>query len=234
MSSIVRDGHEFNTPTTAGSRRATRAAAAEDVDAQLMWELAQRLLGLLILLFLLPVMLVTAVAVVAQDGGPVLFKHRRIGARGQPFECLKFRSMRTDAQARLADLLASDPAARAEWAEHQKLRRDPRVTPLGDFLRRTSLDELPQLVNLVRGEMNLVGPRPIVESETGRYGARLRHYHAVKPGITGLWQVSGRSSVGYRRRVAMDSLYARRRTIGLDLWIIVMTVPAVLLKRGSC
>jgi lipopolysaccharide/colanic/teichoic acid biosynthesis glycosyltransferase len=233
MSSIVRDGHEFNTPTTTRSRRAARAPA-QDVDAQLMWELAQRLLGLLILLFLLPIMLVTAVAVVAQDGGPVLFKHRRIGARGEPFECLKFRSMRTDAQARLADLLASDPAARAEWAEHQKLRRDPRVTPLGDFLRRTSLDELPQLVNLVRGEMNLVGPRPIVESETARYGARLRHYQAVKPGITGLWQVSGRSSVGYRRRVAMDSLYARRRNVGLDLWIIVMTVPAVLLKRGSC
>lgn len=208
-------------------------ATAERVDAQLIWEYGQRLLGLLILIFILPVMLLTAAAVMAQDGGPVLFKHRRIGARGRTFDCLKFRSMRIDAQERLADLLARDPAARAEWREHQKLRNDPRVTPIGDFLRRSSLDELPQLINLVRGDMNLVGPRPIVESEMIRYGSRLRHYQSVKPGITGLWQVSGRSSVGYRRRVAMDTLYARRRNVGLDLWIIARTVPAVLLKRGS-
>ncbi|HKR89706.1 MAG TPA: sugar transferase [Phenylobacterium sp.] len=208
-------------------------ATAQDLDAQRAWEYGQRLLGLLILIFILPVMLLTAAAVVAQDGGPVLFKHRRIGARGRPFDCLKFRSMRIDSQERLADLLARDPAARAEWRENQKLRHDPRVTPVGDFLRRSSLDELPQLINLVRGEMNLVGPRPIVESEMVRYGLRLRHYQSVKPGITGLWQVSGRSSVGYRRRVAMDTLYARRRNVGLDLWIIARTVPAVLLKRGS-
>lgn len=233
MSLIVRHGHEFNASTTTRRQGAVRALA-QGLDARVVWELGQRLLGLLILIFVLPVMLLTAAAILAQDGGPVLFKHRRIGARGQPFDCLKFRSMRTDAQARLAELLARDPAARAEWETSQKLRHDPRVTPLGDFLRRSSLDELPQLINLLRGEMNLVGPRPIVEGEMVRYGARLRHYQAVKPGITGLWQVSGRSGVGYRRRVAMDTLYARRRTVGLDLWIIARTAPAVLLKRGSC
>lgn len=233
MSLIVRNGEEFSASTAARSRRAT-PVSTEGLDTRAMWELGQRFLGLLVLIFVLPVMLLTAAAVAAQDGGPVLFKHRRIGARGQPFDCLKFRSMRVDAQERLAELLSRDPAARAEWESSQKLRNDPRVTPLGDFLRRTSLDELPQLINLVRGDMNLVGPRPIVESEMVRYGPRLRHYQAVKPGITGLWQVSGRSGVGYRRRVAMDTLYARQRTISLDLWIIARTVPAVLLKRGSC
>ena len=233
MSLIIRHGHQFDASTAAHGHGAA-GAPAQELDARGMWELGQRLLGLLVLIFVLPVMLLTAAAVLAQDGGPVLFRHRRIGARGRPFDCLKFRSMRADAPERLAELLSRDPAARAEWEDSQKLRDDPRVTPLGDFLRRSSLDELPQLINLVRGEMNLVGPRPIVESEMVRYGPRLRHYEAVKPGITGLWQVSGRSGVGYRRRVAMDTLYARRRTVSLDLWIIARTVPAVLLKRGAC
>lgn len=233
MSLLARHIPEFDGSAATGLRSAGRAAAAS-LDAQRAWELGQRLLGLVILVFVLPVMLLTAAAVLAQDGAPVLFRHRRIGVQGRGFDCLKFRSMRKDAQERLAELLARDPSARAEWEESQKLRHDPRVTPLGDFLRRTSLDELPQLINLVRGEMNLVGPRPIVEAETARYGTRLRYYQAVKPGITGLWQVSGRSSVGYRRRVAMDTVYARRRNVGLDLWIIARTVPAVLMKRGSC
>ena len=233
MSSIARHGHPFNASTAGQSLRGGHAAA-QGFDAQAAWELGQRLIGLLILIFVLPLMLLTAAAVAVQDGGPILFRHRRIGARGQSFYCFKFRSMRVDAQERLAELLARDPAARLEWERSQKLRNDPRVTPLGDFLRRSSLDELPQLFNLLRGEMNLVGPRPIVESEMIRYGARLRHYQTVKPGITGLWQVSGRSGVGYRRRVAMDTLYAKHRTVGLDLWIIAQTIPAVLLKRGSC
>jgi lipopolysaccharide/colanic/teichoic acid biosynthesis glycosyltransferase len=233
MSLIARHGQDFNAAARARASPGALSAPANGLDVQLAWDFGQRLLGLLILVFVLPVMLLTAAAVLAQDGGPVLFRHRRIGVRGQPFDCLKFRSMRTDAQARLAELLAREPAARQEWSENQKLRADPRVTPLGDFLRRTSLDELPQLINLVRGEMNLVGPRPIVESEMVRYGPRLRHYQSVKPGITGLWQVSGRSGVGYRRRVAMDTLYAQRRNVSLDLWIIAQTVPAVLMKRGA-
>src|SRR5689334_9761019 len=136
MSSIVRHGHDFES-STRRTRGAVRAPARPGLDAPAAWELAQRLLGLVILIFVLPVMLLTAAAILAQDGGPVLFKHRRIGARGQAFDCLKFRSMRIDAQARLADLLARDPAARAEWENSQKLRNDPRVTPLGDFLRRS-------------------------------------------------------------------------------------------------
>jgi lipopolysaccharide/colanic/teichoic acid biosynthesis glycosyltransferase len=185
------------------------------------------------LVFLLPVMLLIAITVHVQDGGPVLFAHRRIGLNGRTFRCLKFRSMAVDAEQRLAALLESDPAARAEWEADHKLRQDPRVTRLGAFLRKTSLDELPQLLNVLRGDMSLVGPRPIVEAEVEKYGRRFRDYCAVKPGITGLWQVSGRNDTGYRTRVALDSVYARRRHLGLDAYIIVATVPAVLTRRGS-
>lgn len=178
-------------------------------------------------------MLLVAVAVYVQDGGPILFAHRRIGCNGRAFYCLKFRSMAVDAERRLADLLASDPAARAEWALDHKLRRDPRVTRLGAFLRKSSLDELPQLLNVLRGDMSLVGPRPIVEAEVAKYGHRFRDYCAVKPGITGLWQISGRNDTSYRTRVALDSLYARRRNVGLDAYILACTLPAVLTKRGS-
>lgn len=197
------------------------------------WEAAQWLLALLALIFVLPLMLLTAAAVVLQDGGPVLFRQRRIGRDGEIFGCLKFRTMVVDAEARLADLLSRDAAAREEWLREQKLRKDPRITQLGRFLRLSSIDELPQLINVLRGEMNLVGPRPIIEDEIARYGRRFRCYRAVKPGITGLWQVSGRNDVAYDTRVALDSLYALRRSPGLDLWIIYRTVPAVLFRQGS-
>jgi lipopolysaccharide/colanic/teichoic acid biosynthesis glycosyltransferase len=184
------------------------------------------------LLFLAPVMLGVALAIFAQDGGPVIFAHRRVGRDGRYFSCLKFRSMAKDAEQRLAGLLASDPDARAEWAADHKLRADPRVTRLGAFLRKSSLDELPQLFNVLRGEMSLVGPRPIVEAEIAKYGRRFAAYCAVKPGITGLWQVSGRNDTTYRRRVAMDCIYARRRTAAFDLRLMACTVPAVLSRKG--
>jgi lipopolysaccharide/colanic/teichoic acid biosynthesis glycosyltransferase len=190
-------------------------------------------LAFLALVFLLPVLLAAAVAVYAHDGGPILFAHRRIGLNGRTFYCLKFRSMAIDAEARLAALLASDPVARADWERAHKIKADPRVTPVGAFLRKTSLDELPQLLNVLRGEMSLVGPRPIVEAEVARYGRRFRAYCAVKPGITGLWQVSGRNDISYRTRVALDCVYARRRSVALDARIIAATVPAVLSRRGS-
>jgi exopolysaccharide production protein ExoY len=189
--------------------------------------------SLIAIIFLAPVMLAVALAVFLQDGGPILFAHRRLGQNGKPFYCLKFRSMAVDAEQRLASLLASDPEARAEWERDHKLRNDPRVTRLGEFLRKTSLDELPQLFNVLRGDMSVVGPRPIVEAEVAKYGRRFRAYCAVKPGITGLWQVSGRNDTSYRTRVALDCVYARRRTASLDVYIMACTVPAVLLRRGS-
>ena len=184
------------------------------------------------LLFFLPLLVVVAFAL-ALEGGPIVFAHQRIGQGGRRFSCLKFRSMVVDAEARLARLLQDDPEARREWLQNHKLRNDPRVTSFGRFLRKSSLDELPQLFNVLRGEMSIVGPRPIVEAEMSRYGHRIASYCAVKPGITGIWQVSGRSDVDYRTRVAMDSLYAKEVRPALYLWLVVATVPAVLSRRGS-
>ena len=185
------------------------------------------------LVFLAPLMLLIAMAVFITDPGPIFFAQRRIGHGGVYFRCFKFRSMAVDAEQLLADLIARDPEARAEWSKNHKLKNDPRVTAVGNFLRRSSLDELPQLFNVIMGEMGLVGPRPIVDAEVSRYGRYFRHYCAVRPGITGLWQISGRSDVSYRRRVAFDVAYSRTTSFALYLKIILMTVPAVLYARGS-
>jgi lipopolysaccharide/colanic/teichoic acid biosynthesis glycosyltransferase len=185
------------------------------------------------ILFTAPLLIMIALGVKLHDGGPALFGHERIGMGGRTFRCLKFRSMVSDAETRLATLLATDPQARAEWARDFKLRRDPRITPLGDFLRRSSLDELPQLFNVLRGDMSIVGPRPIVRSEAVRYGARFESYCGVRPGITGLWQISGRNDTSYRRRVAMDAVYARSKCLSWDIKILLLTVPAVFLAKGS-
>jgi Undecaprenyl-phosphate galactose phosphotransferase WbaP len=170
---------------------------------------------------------------VRRDGKPALYRHQRVGINGRPFHCLKFRSMVADADRVLADLLAQDPEARAEWAATQKLRRDPRITPVGRFLRNTSLDELPQLFNVLRGDMSLVGPRPIVAAETHFYGDHIEDYYAIRPGITGLWQVSGRSDTTYEQRVALDVSYARDWSLGSDIMILLKTLPVVMLRRGA-
>jgi lipopolysaccharide/colanic/teichoic acid biosynthesis glycosyltransferase len=189
--------------------------------------------ALALLLFFAPVMIVTAILVKMHDGGPVLFGHRRIGKGGRTFPCFKFRSMAVDADRRLLHLLETNPDARREWERDFKLQHDPRITPLGHFLRKSSLDELPQLLNVLRGEMSLVGPRPIVQAEVPRYGRRIAEYCSVRSGITGLWQISGRSDVDYRRRVAIDVTYVRAKSFLLDVKILVLTVPAVLLRRGA-
>jgi lipopolysaccharide/colanic/teichoic acid biosynthesis glycosyltransferase len=180
-----------------------------------------------------PTMLVVALCVWVQDGGPVLYAQFRIGREGKRFRCLKFRSMFTDSAERLAEMLACDAEARAEWARDHKLRNDPRVTPVGLFIRKLSLDELPQIFNVLRGEMSVVGPRPIVDAEVCKYGRYFEHYCSVTPGITGLWQVSGRNDVSYRRRVAMDVTYARSKSLAFDLYLLAATVPAVILSKGS-
>ncbi|MEM0984895.1 MAG: sugar transferase [Pseudomonadota bacterium] len=185
------------------------------------------------LLFLAPVLFIIAIVVKANDGGPILFAHTRRGQDGRSFKCLKFRSMAVDAQERLAALLASDEKLAAEWAARQKLDNDPRVTSVGSFLRKTSLDELPQLWNIIRGDMSVVGPRPIVDDEVVRYGEHIEAYDAYRPGIFGLWQISGRSETTYDERVEMDVNYAKSQSFLLDLKIIVLGIPAVLLSRGA-
>lgn len=188
----------------------------------------------LLLLACLPAFLVIAL-LVRRDGGPVFYAHPRVGRGGKVFGCLKFRSMVVDADRRLAALLESDPAARAEWETTRKLKRDPRVTPIGRLLRATSLDELPQLINVLRGEMSLVGPRPVTRAELEQhYGATAAaHYLSVRPGITGPWQISGRNDVTYASRVALDVAYATAPSLWTDLRILLRTPFAVLARRGA-
>lgn len=195
--------------------------------------LANRTLALLILLAMSPLMLAIAALIAWQDGAPVTFGHYRVGRNGQLFKCLKFRSMVKDSAARLEHLLATDPTAREEWARDHKLTRDPRITALGEFLRKTSLDELPQLFNVLRGDMNLVGPRPITVPELARYGAIRLHYLSVQPGLTGLWQVSGRNNLTYDERVDLDRQYVDNKSMWLDIKIFLKTFQVVLLRHGA-
>ena len=169
---------------------------------------------------------------VASDGKPV-FRQRRVGQNGQPFKIYKFRTMRADAAEQLEKILDADPAAREEWERDRKLKNDPRITRIGGFLRRTSLDELPQLINVLRGQMSLVGPRPIIEEEIVAYGDYIDYYQQVRPGITGLWQVSGRNELSYAERVQLDVWYVRNWSLELDLIILTKTFVAVLLRKGS-
>jgi lipopolysaccharide/colanic/teichoic acid biosynthesis glycosyltransferase len=185
------------------------------------------------LLVAAPFFLVVSLLVRA-DGGPAFYAHPRVGRGGKIFGCLKFRSMVVDSQARLEALLAADPAAREEWETTRKLKRDPRITRIGRFLRATSLDELPQLINVLRGEMAVVGPRPVTQSELDRYyGAAAAHYLTVRPGITGLWQVSGRSETSYDQRVALDVAYVSQPSLLADIRILLKTPVAVLSRRGA-
>ena len=192
-----------------------------------------QLAAALLLLLLSPVMAVVAFLIWKRDGAPVFFAHYRVGHDGKLFRCLKFRSMLRNSEQVLADLLRDDPAARAEWARDQKLTNDPRITGVGHFLRKTSLDELPQLFNVLRCEMSLVGPRPITVGELTRYGRVRWHYLSVRPGITGLWQVSGRNNTSYEERVALDQRYVEQRTLLGDLGILLKTVRVVVLREGA-
>jgi lipopolysaccharide/colanic/teichoic acid biosynthesis glycosyltransferase len=217
-----------------------RGAAAYAIDPTagsarglLLIRIADILFSSAMLLLFLPLMLLIAIAVYVTDPGPIIFGHRRVGRHGRSFKCLKFRSMVVGAEARLQQLLASDPALQAAWDRDHKLPADPRITRIGGFLRASSLDELPQLINVLRGEMSLVGPRPISEAEVPRYGRYIADYYQTTPGVTGLWQISGRNDVSYRRRVALDVAFSRSLNLKLYMRILVMTVPAVILARGS-
>lgn len=214
------------------------ADVARVCDARRQWprvlvSLANRGAAALLIVALSPVLALIAAAIWRTDGAPILFGHYRVGRDGRLFRCLKFRSMRRDAEAALAELLRTDPAAAAEWARDQKLTHDPRITPIGHFLRRTSLDELPQLFNVLAGDMVLVGPRPITVDELVRYGRARWHYLAVQPGMTGLWQVSGRNDTTYDERVELDRRYVESRDMAMDLSILARTVKVVVARDGA-
>jgi undecaprenyl-phosphate galactose phosphotransferase len=185
------------------------------------------------LVFCAPIMLIIWAAL-ALTGGSAIFSQIRVGQNGKLFRCFKFRSMVKNANQVLVAHLASNPAARHEWSRDFKLARDPRVTAFGRFLRRTSLDELPQLFNVLKADMSLVGPRPIVPGEVERYANKIHAYYCCRPGITGLWQVSGRNLVAYEKRVRLDAVYARKQSLQLDMVILFRTVWVVLNGRGAC
>jgi lipopolysaccharide/colanic/teichoic acid biosynthesis glycosyltransferase len=198
---------------------------------------SKRCLDLCVTLMILPLAVVLAVPIcllILVQGGSPLYRHLRVGQGGRLFHCYKFRSMALDADAQLRLLLDSNEMAREEWQQQFKLTHDPRVTRLGRLLRKSSLDELPQIWNVLRGEMSLVGPRPVIPEELEKYGDRCAAYLACRPGLSGLWQISGRTETGYEKRVALDFAYAQNWSLGLDLRILFLTVPAVLRTRGAC
>ncbi|MQB32778.1 sugar transferase [Rhizobium rhizogenes] len=170
---------------------------------------------------------------VALDGGPIIYRHVRVGKDITPFDCLKFRTMMLDADGCLQEYLSYHPQAKAEWVRDQKLLFDPRITPTGKFLRATSLDELPQLINVLRGDMSLVGPRPVTSAELSHYNRHVSEYASVLPGITGLWQVSGRNDLSYERRVELDCEYVLQHTLFMDFKILMRTVGVLLSRKGA-
>ncbi len=223
-------------PTAVDLRVDTVPATVPATEHKVRPDLAKRAFDLVggagLLLVFLPVMAAVA-ALLALQGWPVIIRHHRVGRGGKSFPCLKFRSMVVDAQAALRTHLESNPDAAEEWGRTHKLKDDPRITKLGKILRKSSIDELPQILNVLAGHMSLVGPRPIVSSEVIHYGERISHYHGVRPGLTGPWQVSGRSDTCYRQRVSLDTAYVLGRTMGKDISILLRTVPAVLKSKGS-
>lgn len=187
----------------------------------------------LVMIFLLCPLLVLIALTIRTSGSRIIYAHRRVGRNGRPFSCYKFQTMRPDPDAILAAHLAGNVEAAEEWRATRKLKRDPRVTRLGQFLRETSLDELPQLFNVLRGDMSCVGPRPIVFAELHLYGAVACDYFSVRPGLTGLWQVSGRNSLTYEERVNLDRHYLRNRSLLFDLSILARTLPAVMRRAHT-
>ncbi|GHV93967.1 undecaprenyl-phosphate galactose phosphotransferase WbaP [Spirochaetia bacterium] len=184
-------------------------------------------------IIMLPLLLLITLLIKLSSPGPVLYGHKRLGKNGRTFTAYKFRSMVTDSAERLQKLLESDPEIKREWAANHKLRNDPRITKIGRFLRRTSFDEFPQLINILKGEMSLVGPRPIVDDEVEKYGEDFNRIFSVKPGLTGLWQVSGRSDTDYNERVSYDTYYLQSWSGWLDLWVLFKTFGVVIRGKGA-
>ena len=191
------------------------------------------ILSLFAMIFLIPLVLLIMLCIYFDSPGKVVFAHKRVGQHGKEFPCYKFRTMIIDAEKCLQEYLEKNPAAKDEWSKSFKFKDDPRVTRVGRFLRKTSLDELPQIWNVIKGQMSLVGPRPIVEAEIGKYGQYINDYYLVPPGITGMWQVNGRSDTTYEERVAMDTWYVRNWSIWIDLVYLFKTVKVVIKGKGA-
>ncbi|EDQ03422.1 Undecaprenyl phosphate N,N'-diacetylbacillosamine 1-phosphate transferase (plasmid) [Sulfitobacter indolifex] len=198
-------------------------------------QVLKRLFDIVISIIILPILVPIIAALyilVRAPGGPGFFGHQRIGKGGKVFRCWKLRTMVPNAEKRLQALLDRDPEARAEWEQDRKLRNDPRITKFGNFLRKSSLDELPQILNVLKGEMSLIGPRPVTADELAKYGPHRSIYLAMRPGVTGLWQVSGRNGVSYAARVLLDRRYFEEMSLSMDVYILLRTAGAVLSRTG--
>jgi len=205
----------------------------EDPSYKFMKRSADIVLSAFFLVLLFPVFLIIAILVFLADGGPVFFKQRRLGQHGKVFMMYKFRTMRKDAEAALIKLLESDPEAKAEFEQTYKLRNDPRIIRFGGFLRKSSLDELPQLMNVLMGPMTLVGPRPIVEKEASMFGDRIDTYYKMKPGCAGLWQCGGRNDVSYDERIALNEEYYETAGFRRDVQIMWFTLVSIFKGGGA-
>lgn len=182
----------------------------------------------------IPVFLCISLAVLLSSPGRIVYSHHRVGKGGKTFLCYKFRTMYSDADERLEDLLASNPEFHAEWLESRKLKNDPRITPIGKFLRKTSLDELPQFWNVLKGDLSVVGPRPLVPAEVAEYlGDKAEKILSVRPGLTCIWQVSGRSDTSYNARISLDESYIDNKSFLLDLKLILRTIPCMIFPKGA-
>lgn len=217
----------FNPPNTEIALQTPRDELRELARSQAIVKRAFDISASILAIFLLAPIWLAIISILALQKGPILFVQDRIGMGGQIFRCYKFRTMIVGADAMLAQILACDPGTRAEWNAHCKLARDPRITAFGKVLRMTSLDELPQLLNVLKGDMSFVGPRPIVRRELYKYRGFYIYYLSVRPGLTGLWQVNGRNSTTYHRRVALDVAYVNKFSLALDAKIIALTLPAL-------
>jgi lipopolysaccharide/colanic/teichoic acid biosynthesis glycosyltransferase len=212
----------------------TPARTHELTEISLQLKRFMDIVGASLLLLLTAPLLAAIALLISLDGGPVIYRHPRIGRKGAPFNCLKFRTMIVGAEDCLSEYLALNPEKRHEWETEQKLKLDPRVTGIGQLLRRLSLDELPQLANVVLGHMSLVGPRPVTQAELDeRYGTAAPAYLSVRPGITGLWQISGRNDISYNQRVHLDCQYAIGNSLRMDAVILLRTASAVMSRRGA-
>lgn len=190
--------------------------------------------SVLVLFFAFPLFISLAILVRLSSKGPAIYAHERVGRAGKPFKCFKFRSMYPDADVRLKELLAKDPLLKAEWDQNHKLKNDPRITPIGRFIRKTSLDELPQFLNVLKGDLSVVGPRPVVQAEVVKHlKEKAPKILSIRPGLTGIWQVSGRSNTSYHERILLDEKYVDTHNFWLDLKLIAKTLPAMLASRGA-
>ena len=215
--------------TALALEHASNFAASADNAIKRMCDIIASLIGIILLT---PVWIIVAAAVRLNDGGPAFFTQERVGLDGTTFTMIKFRTMRVDAEA-MKDSLAEEADASAGNSIMFKMANDPRITRIGSFLRKTSIDELPQLFNVLRGDMSLVGPRPPLPSEVAQYEPRVMGKFAVRPGITGLWQISGRSNLSWDETVHLDLSYAQHRSLTLDAWIMLQTIPALLRSEGA-